>query len=731
MRFDRLQGQRRFPGILNAAREVLLLALLLAAGAVPAFAAESLPTIDDCLACHSDRDLQRSAPGPGRGASVFVDPTAIQASVHGGLECVACHVTATAPHEERLPAARCDACHERLPPQVTNSVHAILGEASAACSACHGSHQIQSAAARPDALCATCHKTEAKRVAVSIHATARGDGKRTLPTCTTCHTAHAVKSHRDPASSTNRAHIHQTCARCHADPKVIAEERIARPRVIPLFEQSIHGRAIRQGKLQAATCTDCHRAHEIRRGADPASSIFKANVAETCGQCHGKEAGQFQVSVHGVAVSRGVFAAPTCTDCHGEHTIAGTREPESRVSPLMVSTTCVACHEAVAVVEEFGLAARRGTTFFDSFHGLAVRGGSTVAANCASCHGTHNILPSADARSTIHPSNLPMTCGQCHPGAGPQLASARVHVGPGMGEHPLVALVRQIYLVIIFGTIGGMALHNGLDFLKRLRERWRVEMRGAPAEEPHVSPEVAQRLFERMTLNERIQHITLLASFMVLVITGFALKFPENWWARPLVWMEGGYALRAWTHRIAGTVLTLAGIYHLGYLFGTRRGRSQFRAMIPRWQDVRDAGGLIAYNLGWRPSRPRFHRFSYIEKLEYWAVMWGTFVMATTGFLMWFQTAVLRRWPLWFIDLATVIHYYEAWLATLAIAVWHFYSVIFRPDVYPMSWVWISGKLTGKQMAEEYPAELEAVLRAEGPGDIRSRGDVLEPPASD
>jgi cytochrome b subunit of formate dehydrogenase len=568
-------------------------------------------------------------------------------------------------------------------------------------------------AGKPDALCATCHETETSQMAASIHAMARGDGKRNLPSCTTCHTAHAVKSHQDPTSPTNRTRIHETCATCHADPKVIAEERIARPRVIPLFEQSIHGRAIRQGRVEAATCTDCHRAHEIRRGTDPASSIFKANVAATCGQCHGRVAEQFRASVHGMAVSRGVFAAPTCTDCHGEHTIAGTREPGSRVSPLMVSKTCAACHEAVPVVEEFGLATRRGTTFFDSFHGLAVRGGSTVAANCASCHGTHNISPSSDPRSTIHPANLPETCGQCHPGAGAQLASAKIHVGPGIGEHPLVTLVRRFYLVLIVAAIGGMAVHNGLDFLKRVRERWQVDMRGIPPEEPHTPPEVNTRLFERLTVNERIQHLILLLSFIILVITGFALKFPESWWARPLVWIEGGYALRAWTHRVAGAILTLAGIYHLGYLFGTSRGRSQFSAMIPRWQDVRDAGGLIAYNLGWRSSRPRFHRFSYVEKLEYWAVIWGTFVMAATGFLMWFQTTVLRRWPLWSIDLATVIHYYEAWLATLAILVWHFYSVIFRPDVYPMSWVWISGKLTGKQMAEEHPAEIDEILQAE------------------
>lgn len=703
-----------------------LLALLVAGGEARA---QPPPAAEECLACHADPGLQRGTPVPGRPGSVFVDAGALQASAHRRLDCVACHATATAPHEERLPPVRCETCHTKPHEELPGSVHAGLGGRvpGAACVACHGSHQVRPAAADGNAICTTCHRRAATQVAASIHATARGDGKRTLPTCTTCHTAHAVKSRRDPASPTHRGRIHETCAICHADPKVIREERIARPRVVALFEQSVHGRAIREkGNLKAATCTDCHGGHEIRRAADPASTIFKRNVTTTCSQCHPNQAGQFRTSVHGDAVSRGVFAAPTCTDCHGEHGITGTRAPGSRVAPLTVSRTCVACHEATRVVEEFGLAARRAGTFFDSFHGLALRGGSPVVANCASCHGTHNILPSSDLRSTIHPTHLAQTCGQCHPGAGVQLASARIHVAPGFGEHPWVALVRRIYIGIILVTVGGMVLHNGLDFWARLRERWRAEMR-EEAVEPPVPPEVARRLFTRLTANERIQHGVLLTAFFLLVITGFALKFPEAWWARPLVWIERGYAVRSWAHRIAGAVLVLAGVYHLAYLFGTRRGRTQFRAMRPGWRDVREAWEIVAFNLGLRPDRPRFHRFSYVEKVEYWAVLWGTLVMAVTGVIMWFQTAVLRRWPLWSIDLATVIHYYEAWLATLAVLVWHFYSVIFRPDVYPMSWVWLSGKLTGEQMAREHPAELEEVLRAEAAGDASVGGGPGRP----
>jgi len=171
-------------------------------------------------------------------------------------------------------------------------------------------------------------------------------------------------------------------------------------------------------------------------------------------------------------------------------------------------------------------------------------------------------------------------------------------------------------------------------------------------------------------------------------------------------------------------------MYHLAYLFGSRRGQNQFRLIQPGVRDVRQAWDMIAFNLGLRPHRPRFHHFSYVEKLEYWSVVWGTVVMAGTGFVMWFQTGALGRRPLVVIDLATVIHYYEAWLATLAVLVWHFYSVIFRPDVYPMSLVWLTGMLTGEQMAQDHPAELEEMLAAESAGRSMPAEKTTEAPTT-
>ena len=99
-----------------------------------------------------------------------------------------------------------------------------------------------------------------------------------------------------------------------------------------------------------------------------------------------------------------------------------------------------------------------------------------------------------------------------------------------------------------------------------------------------------------------------------------------------------------------------------------------------------------------------FRRFSYAEKAEYWALVWGMFVMAATGLMAWFKVFVGERVPGWWVDVAITIHWYEAMLATLAIIVWHIYAVIFDPDAYPMNWAWFDGKMSIEHYEHEHPA---------------------------
>ena len=210
----------------------------------------------------------------------------------------------------------------------------------------------------------------------------------------------------------------------------------------------------------------------------------------------------------------------------------------------------------------------------------------------------------------------------------------------------------------------------------------------------------------RMTTNQRWQHLLLLVSFIVLVVTGFALKYPDSWLAVALGMSE---RLRSLTHRIAGVVMIGAGVYHLVYITLTRSGRRLILDFAPGRKTPLDAWGTMRYYLGLSPHKPQFSRFNYAEKAEYWALVWGSVLMAVTGIMMWAKVTVGSLLARWCVDAATAIHFYEAVLATLAIVVWHFYQVFFDPDVYPMNWAWWDGKMSRKHYEEEHALDKETL----------------------
>ncbi len=220
-----------------------------------------------------------------------------------------------------------------------------------------------------------------------------------------------------------------------------------------------------------------------------------------------------------------------------------------------------------------------------------------------------------------------------------------------------------------------------------------------------------EKKYLRMTLNERIQHFMLLSSFITLVITGFALKFPEALWVKWFrdIFGSNAFEFRGDLHRIAAVIMVGVSFYHTGYVVITKRGRRLISDMWFRKSDITDIIQAVKYLIGKKKGRPRFGRFSYIEKMEYWAVIWGTIVMGLTGSVLWFENTFLPIISNTGMDIATAIHYYEAILASLAILVWHFYFVIYNPDVYPMNKAWFKGYLTEEEMEKEHPLELEEI----------------------
>lgn len=602
----------------------------------------------DCLACHSDSSLTKDVNG--KPVSVFVDEKIFGASVHSVLDCASCHSDVK------------DYPHEPAPKSVS---------------------------------CAECHADVQEKYDHGLHAKARNGGNAKAASCLDCHgQAHAILPSSNPQSKTYRTSIPQTCGTCHSL-KFVMEPAGLSAQPFFSYQESVHGQAVAAGSLKAAVCTDCHLSHDIRSPADPQSPIFKFNVPTTCAQCHEPVATEFNQSIHGQAIGRGNWQSPVCTDCHGIHSIKPHIDPTSSVAAqALARTTCAKCHEGVRLTQEFGVPGRRATSYLDSYHGLASRLGSSVVANCASCHGVHNILPSSDPRSTISKTNLVNTCGQCHPGASENFVRGQIHADVPLTEDVGSIVndwVRKFYVWLIVILIGGMVGHNVLVWRKKAV----------------LARQRQDRSIVRMTPLQRWQHFILLTSFILLVVTGFALKYPDSW----LAWLLGANeTLRRTIHRTAGVVMIGLGLYHVGYILLTKEGRHSLKSLAPTRKDVYDGIHNVLYYLGRRSDHPKFGRFTYAEKIEYWALVWGVIIMGITGLMAWFEVEVARVLPRWFVDVALNIHFYEAVLATLAIVVWHFYQVIFDPDVYPLNWAFWDGRMSVELYRKEHPLAYKELL---------------------
>jgi cytochrome b subunit of formate dehydrogenase len=692
-RAERRRWIRAVSGLLIAIAWVLTPAHPAARGK----AAQANKKDEACLACHGTEGMKSD-----KGKDIFVNPVKHAASAHAILSCTDCHtVIKDFPHPAKIARVQCAACHDSEVKSFATSVHAIAGGAT--CATCHGSaHELTTTEKLAPAKCTECHAQEVKEFAGSIHGQAAAAGDKDAPNCESCHRAiHNVKAASEADSGVADKKLADTCAKCHSDPGFLSRHLIPVVHAVDSYKQSVHGRAVAAGSTKAANCNDCHGNHDIYPARDARSRVNRWRVPETCGQCHKEVAREFNESVHGQAVKAGVRDAPVCIDCHGEHLIMDPSNPASPLSAEHVSAeTCGRCHGDARLALRYDLPADRLPSYAGSYHGLALKEGKLNAANCASCHGVHAILSSSDPRSTVNVANLPKTCGQCHRGANEsRYAIGPVHVQTGTGpNHPVVKWIRWTYWVLIPATLGFMLLHNLLDLLSKL-------IRRRPRRE---SGEVVLR----MNLWFRIAHWGIMASFPTLVVTGFALKYPESWWAKPFLMWEASVGVRGGLHRAAAIVMIAATAYHFVHLALRKRDRAFLWAMLPGIKDATDLVHAFAYNLGLTKQEPKFAKFNYAEKMEYWAFMWGTVVMAFSGFVLWFNNFALRHSPKWVSDAATAVHWYEALLATFSILIWHFYLVIFDPVVYPMDTAWLDGKISADHYKHTRPEYYQQLVKA-------------------
>ena len=241
----------------------------------------------------------------------------------------------------------------------------------------------------------------------------------------------------------------------------------------------------------------------------------------------------------------------------------------------------------------------------------------------------------------------------------------------------------------------------------------------------NAKKETREREFERLTLNQRVQHFALVLSFTLLVLTGMPVRFVDWPISKTVVWAMGGATVRSAVHRFAALVLIGLCVYHLFYVLFSKRGREDLGELTPGLKDVRDLVQMLKYYFGLSPAKPRFGRYSFVEKFDYLAVGWGSVIMIGTGLLLWFEDQALTVLPKWALDVAKVIHSEEALLAFLAIVIWHFYHVHLNPESFPMSEIWLTGRITERELKELHPLEYEKIMDQEQHGENSTDGDAV------
>ena len=173
----------------------------------------------------------------------------------------------------------------------------------------------------------------------------------------------------------------------------------------------------------------------------------------------------------------------------------------------------------------------------------------------------------------------------------------------------------------------------------------------------------------------------------------------------------GGLDTVRFIHHLFGIMLVFEGVYHvLVALYELLFARSKPTAMFPRPQDVKDAFQQVAHLAGMKVEKPRFQRYDFRHKLEYWSVAWGTLLMGATGLILLFPIVATRFLPGVAVTASRVAHSYEALLAFLAIVLWHFYNTHFAAESFPMDTSIFTGKISAEKMQEEHPLEYQKLM---------------------
>jgi cytochrome b subunit of formate dehydrogenase len=608
----------------------------------------------DCMQCHIKSDIFTVRDGDT--LSLQVDSTELHDSEHRGVSCAQCHTGVS------VSARR--ACET-----ITSQVD-----------------------------CSICHADQVAQYNTSVHGTLAQRGDVNAPDCRECHGTHQIRDPKDPKSPTYATVVPDLCGRCHrAGQEVASRESVHAQNVLTNYSMSIHGKGLLEsGLVVTAMCTDCHTAHHELPAEDPASTVHKDNLAQTCARCHSGILEQFAQSIHSPSVSDTDKELPICADCHMSHTISRTDKEGFKFE---VMNQCGRCHEEVM------------DTYFETFHGKVSKLGYTSAAKCYDCHGAHNVLPTFMPASTLSRDNIVETCGECHEGSHRQFAGYLTHATHhDRDKYPILFYTFWFMTTLLVGTLTVAGIHTLL---------WLPRSFAAMRKNKTLRVEPHGREYRRFKPLPRRLHIMVIVSFIGLAVTGMALKFSYLGWAQWLSHFLGGFESTGYIHRVCAVITFLYFAIHIVDLFKQKREAGQTwwqfltgpNSMLPRMKDWEDLKGTFKWFIGLGP-RPAYGRWTYWEKFDYFAVFWGVAIIGSTGLVLWFPELFTHVFPGWFINVATIIHSDEALLAVGFIFTVHFFNTHFRPDKFPMDTVMFTGRIPLEEFKEDRPEEYRELVES-------------------
>lgn len=608
---------------------------------------------EDCLTCHRDAELTGTSLG--EPTSLFFDEQAFYASAHGTVACAQCHT------------------------EVSSAVRP-------SCTTIESPVQ-----------CEICHESEVEQYEISIHGTLAAEGDTDAPSCMDCHERHTTQTQHLPTSPTFPRNVPDLCAECHARGEP-ASRRNDEVQPVEHYEISIHGSGLfDSGLTVTATCSSCHSAHMTLPADDPRSTVHHENIVDTCGTCHIGISEQLKTSIHWSQDPDTEEDLPTCYDCHTAHDISRVDRADFR---LLMMDQCGRCHEEEA------------ETFFDTFHGKVSRLGDEAAAKCYDCHGTHNILPIDDPDSTLGRNHVVETCGQCHSGANIRFTGYLTHATHhDPDKYPLLFLTFWAMTFLLIGVMSFALIHTAVWLFRLART---PELR-----KKHHKPKPGEKLYRRFTKEQRMLHLFMLLSFFILALTGMILKFSYMGWAQWAAGVVGGFQTTGVLHRIGAIVLMGVFVYHLRSIYRAKRqsGNSwrkfvfSERSLMLGKRDLKELIQSFKWFLG-RGPRPKYGRFTYWERFDYFAVFWGMFIIGTTGLMLWFPEFFTLVLPGWTVNIATILHSDEALLAVAFIFTVHFFNTHFRPDQFPIDLVIFTGQVPLEELKRDKPREYEQLVES-------------------